>query len=160
MTLYVYRDVVPMSGWIATGLMLLWVVTWHTPLLNVTATLAFGYTAIYLATLPTAGHGRLAPQADISYGVYLYGFVAEQIAVAALGARANAATVLVIAVPLTAGCAMLSWKLVERPALRLKAHLRPRLESTQPGVLSNEAVRMVGAVAPEGLSIPVDATAP
>ena len=126
MALYLYRDAVPMRGWLALALMALWVATWHTPLLNVTAALAFGYAAIYPATRPVAAHGRVSPRVDLSYGVYLYGFVAEQIAVALLGGHANPATVLALAAPLTASCAMLSWRFVESPALRLKAHLRRR----------------------------------
>jgi peptidoglycan/LPS O-acetylase OafA/YrhL len=129
MGLYVYRDVVPMRGWIAALLMVIWVASWRTPLLNVSAVLAFGYSSIYLATRPAALRGRLVPRWDLSYGVYLYGFLAEQIAVAVLGRHASPATVLGLAVPLTAGSAMLSWKLVEAPGLRLKRHLRRRAQS-------------------------------
>jgi peptidoglycan/LPS O-acetylase OafA/YrhL len=129
MALYVYRDVVPMRGWIAALLMILWVASWQTPLLNVGAVLAFGYMSIYLATRPAALRGRLVPRWDLSYGVYLYGFLAEQIAVAVLGRHASPATVLAVAVPLTAGCAMLSWKMIEAPALRLKHRLRRRSQS-------------------------------
>jgi peptidoglycan/LPS O-acetylase OafA/YrhL len=97
--LFVHRDVVPMRWWITAALMLLWIATWHTALLNVTAVLGFSYTAVHLATRPPFARGRLTPRADISYGVYLYGFLAEQIAVAALGARANPWTGLLLAVP-------------------------------------------------------------
>jgi len=148
MALYVYRDVIPMRGWIAALLTVLWVATWRTPLLNVTASVAFGYTAIFLATRSSLGNGRFVPRADISYGVYLYGFLVEQVAVALLGSRANPATVLGLAAPVTAGCALLSWRLIESPALRLKARLRRPAERS---VLRGNA--LPGPVAAEGVAV-------
>jgi len=140
MTLYVHRDAVPMRWWIAAALMLLWVATWHTALLNVTAVLAFGYTAVYLATRPAFARGRLTPRADISYGVYLYGFLAEQVAVSALGSHAGPLTVLLLAGPLIVGAAMLSWRFVEAPALRLKS----RLGASRRAASSAQAAASVG----------------
>jgi peptidoglycan/LPS O-acetylase OafA/YrhL len=128
MVLCVHRDAVPMRWWICVGLLALWVATWRTPLLNVTAVLAFGYTAIYLATR----RSLLRLPGDVSYGVYLYGFVCEQVAVAALGAHASPLTVLLLAAPLTVACALLSWRWVEAPALALKSRLRRRAVAASP----------------------------
>ena len=57
---------------------------------------------------------------DYSYGLYLWGYPAQQIAVALVGpqsALANAACGFLIALPL----AVVSWHVLERPALRLKS---------------------------------------
>lgn len=126
MVLYLFRDAVPMRGWLALLLLALWVATWRTPLLNVTAVLAFGYSAVYAATRKPPLGGRLQPAADISYGVYLYGFLAEQIADWALGSHATPLFVLLLGGALAVGVAMLSWAWVEAPALRLKSRLLSR----------------------------------
>lgn len=55
---------------------------------------------------------------DLSYGLYLYGWPVEQALLYGLGTRATAWRIFSIALPLTAGMAVLSWRLVEAPALR------------------------------------------
>jgi peptidoglycan/LPS O-acetylase OafA/YrhL len=65
--------------------------------------------------------------ADYSYGVFLYGFVVQQTIVALLpGTRLWWANI-ILSVPVAMLIAAISWHLVERPALRLKAHLPTRL---------------------------------
>ncbi|MBK7470513.1 MAG: acyltransferase [Betaproteobacteria bacterium] len=56
---------------------------------------------------------------DYSYGTYLYGFPVQQ-ALIACGVR-EPLLLFICAVPLTLGCAAVSWHLVERPALARKA---------------------------------------
>lgn len=94
--------------------------------------LGFSYSALLLfmpATLLAIGTaswpllsqaGRLG---DVSYGVYLYAFPIQQ-TVRALAPDLGFTTSLVVVVILTLGAGWLSWRLVEAPALRLKAYLR------------------------------------
>lgn len=58
---------------------------------------------------------------DLSYGIYIYGFVMLQVAYW-LGGRTPAA-LLAFAVPATLALAYLSWTYVERPALQLKRRI-------------------------------------
>lgn len=57
---------------------------------------------------------------DLSYGVYLYGWPIQQV-LRAFYPGAGSAVLLVVSLPLSLVVAALSWRLVERPALRLKA---------------------------------------
>ena len=58
---------------------------------------------------------------DYSYGIYLYGFVIQQLVMDLIGERIGSALALfAIALPTSAAIAVLSWHVVERPALRLK----------------------------------------
>jgi peptidoglycan/LPS O-acetylase OafA/YrhL len=56
---------------------------------------------------------------DISYGVYLYAYPVQQIVIMAQPGW-SAVTCLGVALPIVLALAFLSWRLVERPALRLK----------------------------------------
>jgi peptidoglycan/LPS O-acetylase OafA/YrhL len=82
-----------------------------------TSWVAVGYGAICLGfARPPRGVGR--GMGDYSYGIYIYAFPIQQ-----LGAHMGFTTPLAniaFALPLTLVCAMLSWHLVERPALAFK----------------------------------------
>lgn len=84
---------------------------WFTPLY--VATVTYGTFCIaFLPRWPTPG------RSDFSYGLYLYGWPMQQLALIA-----GATTVLtntLLASVLAVACAAMSWFLVERPALRLK----------------------------------------
>ena len=70
--------------------------------------------------LAVTAMGRIAAPrlpADLSYGLYIYSFPLQQ--VLAEHGRLNVLTSLALALPFAAA----SWFLVEKPALRLKAHL-------------------------------------
>lgn len=72
--------------------------------------------------LPTAVLGLARPgklPADLSYGVYIYAFPLQQL-LAAHG-QLNVATAVLAVVPF----ALMSWFLIERPALKLKPGSRP-----------------------------------
>jgi peptidoglycan/LPS O-acetylase OafA/YrhL len=79
-----------------------------------------GYLALYLALNRRLPLVRAARFGDLSYGLYIYGWPSEQAVVWALGGHAAWWQVFLLALPLAAALAFLSWHLVERPALRLK----------------------------------------
>lgn len=80
----------------------------------------------YLPVIPAARFG------DLSYGLYIYGWPAEQLVMWLSGGRATWWQVFLIALPATAVLAFLSWHLVERPMLRLKPGSRRRPERYAP----------------------------
>ena len=57
---------------------------------------------------------------DYSYGIYVYAFPVQQSVAAVWGAGLAPAGMAALAFPVTYVLALLSWRLVERPALRLK----------------------------------------
>jgi peptidoglycan/LPS O-acetylase OafA/YrhL len=80
------------------------------------------YAVLWLAFVPLLADNLAAPAADLSYGIYLYGFPLEQVAWAV--APSDPWALLVLALPLTLLIAALSWRFVERPALAYKAPVR------------------------------------
>ena len=83
------------------------------------AQIGYGYLALVAAfCMPAAVKALSARLPDYSYGIYIYGFPAQQVAVA-LGADMPLAN-LGLAFAITLPAAALSWHLVEKPALQLK----------------------------------------
>ncbi len=81
------------------------------------------YMTIYLG-LQNPKANILHKLGDLSYGIFLYGFPIQQF-VASWGAWTHVWYLnLALALPITIFVAWLSWTLIERPALSLKAHLR------------------------------------
>jgi len=66
---------------------------------------------------------------DLSYGLYLFGFPVLGSIVALSHQTLSAETVFGIALPVTLVFAILSWHLVENPALRLRHKVRLRESS-------------------------------
>jgi peptidoglycan/LPS O-acetylase OafA/YrhL len=78
------------------------------------------YLVIYLAAdapFEIRGATRFG---DLSYGIYLYGWPCEEIAARWLGGEPAWWQIFLVALPMAATLAWLSWHAVERPALRWK----------------------------------------
>jgi peptidoglycan/LPS O-acetylase OafA/YrhL len=58
---------------------------------------------------------------DASYGFYIYGFLVQQILVALIGPSMGPRRLTLYATPIVLACGLLSWLLVERPALAFKS---------------------------------------
>ena len=71
------------------------------------------YLMLAAAFAPGAFAAKVLP--DLSYGTYLYGWPAQKLVLMLLPAAPPA--LFLLALPLALGCALLSWRLVERPAL-------------------------------------------
>lgn len=126
--LWVNRARIPLSGWAVLGLVgafaALRGTNWsHLPYFGL---LAYGtlWLGLYVR-LPMIRH------ADLSYGLYLYGWPAQQLAWM-LPAGKTIAGNIVIATAIALACAALSWYLVERPALRLKKRFVARGPAASP----------------------------
>jgi peptidoglycan/LPS O-acetylase OafA/YrhL len=87
------------------------------------------YLALWLALNPSLPVIPAARFGDLSYGLYIYGWPVEEGVIWALGGHAWWWQVLAIALPATAAIALLSWHLVESPALRLKPGTRRAVPS-------------------------------
>lgn len=117
--LYLWRDRVRLGPWPLLGLAAAIWLQGHPP----GRTLLFlseSYAAIWLAFLPALSRPALDPPADLSYGVYLYGWPIQQ-SLHALFPSASALALLAPALLLALLVAALSWYGIEKPALRLKA---------------------------------------
>lgn len=118
-TLYAYRAHVPRSaGWLAVSAILALALLSALP----TAYLAPPFIAYMTVYIGLSNPQRLSiiRGADYSYGIFLYGFVIQQLIIHALPSTNEWYWNFLFALPLSAAVAALSWHFVERPALRLK----------------------------------------
>lgn len=78
------------------------------------------YPLIWLGSAHFPPFAWIGERSDISYGMYLYGWPITLLLRAAMGDGLNGYEMTLLALPLTAIVALLSWKFVEEPALRFK----------------------------------------
>ncbi|WP_353988425.1 acyltransferase family protein [Ruicaihuangia caeni] len=84
-------------------------------------TIAGAYFVLYLAARLPRALQRVGKVNDYSYGVYIYGFVVQQL-LAHFGAqRFGLVPYIGLALVLSLGCAWVSWHLVEKRAMRAKS---------------------------------------
>ncbi len=79
-----------------------------------------GYLAIYAALEPRLPVIPAARFGDLSYGLYIYGWPVEATIMHLSGGQAAWWQVFLLALPIAAAIAWLSWHVVEEPMLRLK----------------------------------------
>jgi peptidoglycan/LPS O-acetylase OafA/YrhL len=123
--LHVHRERVPLRPWLAAAALATWVLaTWalsdHAPVSNLLVALVVPYLVIYVAYEAPRRLRSLTRPGDVSYGVYLLAFPVGQTILHVAGRDMAPLALLAICLPVTYLLALLSWRLVERPALSLK----------------------------------------
>jgi peptidoglycan/LPS O-acetylase OafA/YrhL len=78
------------------------------------------YLVFYVVYHPRLKLHAFGKRADLSYGIYLWGWPVEQMLVRLFEPQLNGLLLFLLALPLTSILALASWKLVEAPFLRLK----------------------------------------
>jgi peptidoglycan/LPS O-acetylase OafA/YrhL len=116
---YALRARLRLSWPVLAALALLWVLTWKGGWTPVTTALLFAYGTLVLAFRTPAGLRRVVAPGDVSYGVYVYAFPVQQ-SLWAWWHGVAPGVMFAIAGPVTYLLALLSWRVIERPALRLK----------------------------------------
>jgi peptidoglycan/LPS O-acetylase OafA/YrhL len=121
--LYHYRYAVPRSFalfvvCLAAGLAFI-----RSPLEVEISLVALTYCVVYLGTLRIPKLPLLS-RGDYSYGVYLYGYPIQQLITLLFPELRTWYFNILIAAPLSLGCAMLSWHFIEAPTLKLKERFR------------------------------------
>ncbi|MEM7667691.1 MAG: acyltransferase [Pseudomonadota bacterium] len=99
---------------------------------------ALAYGTALLAYLPGGilrAYNRLG---DYSYGTYVYAFPVQQTVVAVAGPM-DPATNIVLALPITLGFAVLSWHMIESPALATRHRAADWLAQSLPGMGTRSA---------------------
>jgi peptidoglycan/LPS O-acetylase OafA/YrhL len=123
--LYLLRDVVPWHWAIAGAALLAWALAPPTVQFLV-APMVIPYATILVAFRGPAVLRRFTARGDFSYGIYLYAWPVGQVLTVLWGPSITPAAVIAISLPVTYALAVLSWNLVELPALAFKKHLRGR----------------------------------
>jgi peptidoglycan/LPS O-acetylase OafA/YrhL len=131
-SLYLWRERLRISGAALACLAFGAFVLARTPAYPALLFLAEAYGVVWLALGPLA-RGSFDPSADLSYGIYLYGWPIQQ-SLHALWPHMSGPALLIPALALTLPVAALSWYGIERPALALKARAlgRRRLGTIEP----------------------------
>jgi peptidoglycan/LPS O-acetylase OafA/YrhL len=112
---YLYRDRIPMRGWLAVVSMAsLVAASWFDSGWTVVFPFAGTYALFWFAFTPWVRLHRFGRFGDFSYGTYLYAFPVEQLAVQWFGGTASPWLVFVCATPMTLLLAVASWYGVER----------------------------------------------
>ncbi|MBP2706430.1 acyltransferase [Microbispora sp. RL4-1S] len=117
--------------WLTAAASAAWAALWVTPLANLAAIGAVSCLTFTVAFRAPAVLHRPTGSYDLSYGTYLLAFPVQQLLVRS-GMRTPVAVMLAttaIVLPLAA----LSWRLIERPALRLRGRRRDRQHGPQHG---------------------------
>lgn len=119
---YLWRERVPLSlAGLVAALVLTALLAW-TPAYKAAMFLTTAWGVLVLAMAPALTRRRSEPPADLSYGVYLYGWPVQQ-ALVVFWPGAAAMALLWPALALTLLVAALSWYGIEKPALGLKRRL-------------------------------------
>jgi len=120
--IYNYKDVVPWNRWICIACAIVLIPLFIVPGGDFFIGFPAAYATIYVGLL-NPNKSTLLRGADYSYGLYLYGFAIQQ-AVQRIGPWAHHWYVnLPISMAITCVFAGISWHIVEKPALRLRAIL-------------------------------------
>ncbi len=120
-TLYVFRDRIPLSWGGVAALALLALAAWAADgpggaVFKPLFVLWLSYATFALAWLPGGAVRGYNALGDYSYGLYIYAFPAQQLAVHLFGPMSPALN-MALAFPAALLCAVLSWRFVEKPAL-------------------------------------------
>ncbi len=118
-SLYVWRRHVPWHWAIAAVGLAAWAVAFE-GLQLLLAVAVIPYATILLAYRGPSALRRLTARGDFSYGLYLWAWPVGQVVALLFGASATTLVVIAISLPITYALAVMSWKLIEAPALRLK----------------------------------------
>jgi peptidoglycan/LPS O-acetylase OafA/YrhL len=147
--IYLYRDRIPDSGWLALGCLAVFVACLWLPTPDIHPSVTFTGSAIMAPVLayPILWLGAHLPfqkvgaRNDYSYGFYIYAFPVQQIlaiwGVIRLGYLPYTAVVIVVTAPFAIG----SWWLIERHAMRLKKFDPRHLRRPVPAVAGQPATK-------------------
>jgi len=129
--LWLWRDRLVLTVW---GVIALWAGTvglLGTPVFGLMLTLALAYSTFWLAYVPRGWLRNYNRLGDYSYGVYIYAFPAQGLAVWLTGGDAMSPYAnMALALPLTLIPSILSWHFVEKPALGIRKRLSASLTRT------------------------------
>ena len=123
MLAYLQRQRVLLAWWLLPILAVLPVITFGTAAYHLALCLALSYWVFWLGYVPGGAIRRFNDLGDYSYGIYIYAFPIQGLAVYLMGPQ-SAVENMIYALPPTILLGVLSWFLVEKPAMAQKARLR------------------------------------
>ncbi|WP_426757132.1 acyltransferase family protein [Myxococcus sp. Y35] len=136
--LYLWRERVRMSPWVAAVCVVGWLVTARLGQgCRIATGLLGGYVVLYLAFQPLGALADFGRRGDLSYGLYLYAFPVQQAVTALLGGPTAWWVNAAVAFPCVLLLSALSWRWVEQPALRRKDRLPAWARPPRPAITAH-----------------------
>ena len=127
MAFWRWQEWIPLNIWGLAGLVGLAVALRGTELYFFALIIALGYGSFWLAYIPGGAIRAYNRIGDYSYGIYIYAFPMQGLAVWLAGPMSPWENI-AIALPLTALLSIPSWHLIEKPALDARHRLADRIE--------------------------------
>jgi len=146
MLFYLFRAHVPYRRWLAGASGLVLFVTFLTSGFHSMFPVAGGYLLLYAAFSPALPFSRFGRYGDFSYGLYVFAYPIQQTIVCVLGSDMSVLVFFGISFVTTLVLAVLSWHLIEAPALSLK----PR---TSAGRTDARSRMTLGADVPQAVTL-------
>lgn len=119
---YLLRSMLVIHGGILAALLAIFVATVGTPFGVLGAAAFLGYATLYVARWPLGALRDLSNRYDISFGIYIYACPIQQLLIGHFP-EAGAVALIGLAIALTLPVALVSWLLVERPALKARTRV-------------------------------------
>lgn len=119
-TLSVYAAQIKCNGYTGAVALTITIATAVTSWFFPVGAVAFAYFVLWLAMMLPPTLRKVGSQHDISYGVYLYGFLVQQLLAVVAFYRYGFLAYLAASIVFSVICGAFSWHLVERHAMRLK----------------------------------------
>ncbi len=119
-TVYHYKNIIPRNIWFAVLSAIIFLLGFTTNLVDIFWPISGTYLLFYMAYEPKIMLPNFAKHGDLSYGIYLYGWPVQQLIMLYFGSYLNSKLLFVVVTPVVVIFAIMSWKLVESPMLKLK----------------------------------------
>lgn len=123
---YRFRSSITVRWPLAAGLLALALALTWTPLGPLAWIVAPAYAALVLAEQRIPFLTAATNRTDISFGLYIYAWPIQQLLVETGWTGGSAWLLAPMALVIACGLGLLSWHFIEKPALSLKRHFRPR----------------------------------
>jgi peptidoglycan/LPS O-acetylase OafA/YrhL len=125
MLFYELRELVPYSGWTALVAVIGLGAGAAAGRIDAALPIFGGYLVLAIAFAPGLPAAGVTRYGDLSYGLYVYAYPIQQLALHAAGGRLDPLAVLAVSLPATLLLAALSWRWIEEPALARKPRSAP-----------------------------------
>jgi peptidoglycan/LPS O-acetylase OafA/YrhL len=116
---YLYEKKINYSIKLAVVLLIIWILSFNTPLFSIASFISLPYLVLYMAKTPVYPLNKISKYGDFSYGMYIYAFPVQQTVVHFIS-DISVIGLFLISSCLTLILSILSWKLIESKALKLK----------------------------------------
>ena len=134
MLAYLWRQHLLLVWWLLPLMAMLPVITFGTAVYHLALCLALSYWTLWLGFVPGGAIRRFNDLGDYSYGIYVYAFPVQGLAVYLIGPQ-SAIENIIYSLPVTILLGVLSWYIVEKPAMaqknRLAQWITPRAVQVQ-----------------------------